>query len=258
MWHFVLSNDQENIYSISSNETYPPDTFLAINTADFQVEASLELDGGGFNSRPFELPDGSKLYALGGYDNGPVTVQVIATDSYTVQQTITFEEPGLVEGISAGPYYPFAYDSNSHTLFAGAAHVVLVIDTDTDILKKVIYLQDVANAIGLDPQRFLYVNAIGLVYQPQENYLYITHLDRAFVSIYDLTNDQFLPQVIPLSGFFPDFAFANDDCTRMYSLNALSDNVSVIDLSSKVEESVIDLHAYLWEAYLPVVLNALQ
>ena len=243
VWHFVLSNDQSRIYSIQWGPEGYSDTFLAINTANFQVEASVRLEGGVFNFRPYELPDGSKLYALGGIQNGPVVIQVIETDSYTVQKTITFDEPGLL-GISAGPYFPFAYDSSSHTLFVGATHVVLAIDTDTDVIKKVIYLGDVADAIGLEPWQLTYLNAVGLVYHPHENYLYIAHLDRSFISIYDLNNDQFLPQVIPLQGYFPHFVFANDDHSKIYALNIRSDSVSVIDVNSKAVEKVIDLHTY--------------
>jgi len=257
VWHFVLSSDQARLYSISWGPEGYSDTFLAINTANFQVEASVRLEGGIFNFRPYELPDGSKLYALGGQHNGPVVIQVIETDSYTVQKTITFDEPDLL-GISAGPYYPFAYDSSSHTLFVGATHVVLAIDTDTDVVEKVIYLGDAARAIGLEPWQLTYINAVGLVYQPQENYLYIAHLDYSFVSIYDLNNDQFLPQVIPLKGFLPRCAFADDDYSKIYTLNVRSDNVSVIDVNSKTEEKLIDLHAYLWELYLPLVLKSAQ
>lgn len=244
VWHFVLSNDQTRLYSISTvaiQEEYQ--YFLAINTINFEVEASIRLEGGVFNFRPYELPDGSKLYALGGWDWGHIVIQVIETDSYTIQKTITFDPPGPL-GISAGPYYPFAYDSSSRTLFMGAGTVVLAIDTDTDEIKQVIDLADAGRAIGLEPQQFVYVNAIALVYQPQENYLYIVHLDRAFVSIYDLNNNQFLPQVIPLKGFFPNYAFANDDHSKIYILNGRSDNVSVIDVNSKSVEKVIDLHDY--------------
>jgi hypothetical protein len=92
--------------------------------------------------------------------------------------------------------------------------------------------------VGLFP----WVNAISLVYQPQENYLYMTHLDRAYVSIYDLTNDRFLPQVIPLTGYFPWFAFANDACSKIFVLNTRADNISVIDVASKTEEKIINLH----------------
>jgi YVTN family beta-propeller protein len=123
----------------------------------------------------------------------------------------------------------------------GAGTVVLAIDTDTDVIEKVIDLGDVTRAIGLEPEQFIYVNAIGLIYQPQENYLYITHLDRAFVSIYDLNNDRFLEKVIPLKGFFPCCVFADDNCSRIYTLNTRSDSVSVIDVRSKVVEKVIDL-----------------
>jgi len=247
VWHFVLSNDQRRIYSVSQDRNRNrPDVFLAINTANFQVETCFRLEGGAFDERPYELPDGSKLYALGGEDFGPVVIQVIKTDNYTVQKTITFDEPGSL-GISGGPYYPFAYDSSSRTLFVGATHVVLAIDTDTDVIKKVIHLRDVARAIGfegLQPWQLTYVNAIGLVYHPQENHLYIAHLDRSFVSIYDLNNDRFLPQIIPLKGYFPNYIFANDDHSKIYSLNIRSDSVSVIDVKSKAVEGIIDLHAY--------------
>jgi DNA-binding beta-propeller fold protein YncE len=246
VWHFVLSTDQAMIYSISWGPEGNSDTFLAINTTNFQVEASTRLEGGNFEFRPYQLPEDSKLYALGGQQNGPVVIHVIETDTYTIQKTITFDEPGML-GISAGPYYPFAYDANSHTLFVGATQVVLAIDTDTDVIQQVIYLGDVARAIGLEPWQLTYINATGMAYNSQENYLYIAHLDYSFVSIYDLTNDQFLPQVIPLNGFFPGSMFASDDYSKIYCLNPRSDNISVIDVKSKTEEKVIDLHSYLPE-----------
>jgi DNA-binding beta-propeller fold protein YncE len=243
LWHFVLSSDRTKIYSIwqdpASGQEYS-DVFLALDATTFEVKARIKLEGGVFNERPFELPDRSKLYVLGGWDWGSIVVQVIGTDNYTVQKMITYDPAGDL-GISAGPYFPFAYDPSSHTLFVGAGTVVLAIDTDTDVIEKVIDLGDVARAIGLEPEQFIYVNAIGLIYQPQENYLYITHLDRAFVSIYDLNNDRFLEKVIPLKGFFPCCVFADDNCSRIYTLNTRSDSVSVIDVRSKVVEKVIDL-----------------
>jgi len=246
VWHVVLSRDQQRLYSVAyarGEEQNPANTFVAINTVNFQVEAVLRLEGGAFNGRPFELPDGSKVYAVGGLQNGQVVVQVIETENYTITKTITFDEPGSL-GISDGNYYPFAYDSGSHTLFVGATHVVLAIDTDTDTIKKVIHLEDTARIVGLEGLQFTYLNAVGLVYNPQENYLYIAHLDRSFVSIYDLNANQFLPQFIPLQGYFPQFVFANDDNSKIFTVNILSDSISVIDVNSKAVEKVIDLHAY--------------
>jgi DNA-binding beta-propeller fold protein YncE len=262
VWHFVLSNDQTRLYSISWGPEGYSDTFLAINTANFHVEARFRLegaDGAGFEFRPYELPDGSKLYAKGGLYNGPIVIQVIETENYTIQKTITFDEPGLM-GTNIGGWHAFAYDSSSHTLFVEGVHVVLAINTDTDVIQKVIYLGDVAEAIGIEAGQFTYNGAAGLVYHPQENYLYIAHYDRSFVSIYDLDNDQFLPQVIPLKGFLPSFLFANDDYSKIYCLHGRSDNVSVIDVNSKAEEKVIDLHAYLrtYRLYLPIVLKSVR
>jgi YVTN family beta-propeller protein len=134
--------------------------------------------------------------------------------------------------------------------------VVLAIDTTTDEIKKGIFLGDVATTIGLQPWQLTYLNAVGLVYHPTENYLYIAHLDRSFVSIYDLTNGRFLPKVIPLQGYFPNYLFPNDAYDRIYSINLRSDSVSVIDVLSKTVEQVIDLHDYLNELFLPNILRS--
>jgi DNA-binding beta-propeller fold protein YncE len=109
----------------------------------------------------------------------------------------------------------------------------------------VIPLTDVIKAIGLEPGQFTVVNAVGLVYQPHENYLYIAHLDRGFISIYDLSNDRFLEQVIPLNGYFPNSMFSNNDVSKLYTLNTRSDSITVIDVKSKTIEKVIDLDTYI-------------
>ena len=253
--HFVLSTAKKKIYAVTNSSAGTPDVFIAMNAATFQVEKQTSLAGGTFEYRPFELPDGSKLYALGGLPNGPVVVQVIKTADYTIQKTITYDQSDRL-GISGGPYYPYAFDPVSRTLFVGATHVILAIDTVTDVIKKVIYLGDVATAMGLEPSQLTYLNAVGLVYNSTENYLYIAHLDRSFVSIYDLTNSRFFPKIISLKGYFPNLLFPNDAYDRIYSLNIRSDNVSVIDVHSKSVEKVIDLHDYLERLYLPLVLRS--
>jgi DNA-binding beta-propeller fold protein YncE len=246
VWHVILSRDQKKLYSVAcarGEEENKPNNFVAINTENFQVEAVLRLEGGSFCPRPFELPDGSKVYALGGLQNGQVVVQVIETEGYTITKTITFDEPGL-SGIAVGLPSPFAYDPGSRTLFVGATHVVLAIDTDTDTIKKVIHLGDTASIVGVEGLQFTYINAAGLLYSPQENYLYIAHLDLSFISIYDLNTDQFLLQFIPLKGYFPAFIFANDDYSKIFVVTFRSDSISVIDVKLKAVEHIIDLHAY--------------
>ena len=243
IWHFVLSNDKTKIYTVTNSSDGTPNIFIALDTTTFQVKKQLNLSGGSFEFRPFELPDESKIYALGGLHNGPVVVHVIRTTDYTIQKSITYDQSDRL-GISAGPNYPYAYDPVSRTLFVGATYVVLAIDTSTDEIKKVIYLGDAATAIGLQPSQLTYINAVGLVYNPTENYLYIAHVDRSFVSIYDLTSGCFLPKAIPLKGYFPYFLFTNDAYDRIYSLNKRSDSVSVIDVGTKTVEKVIDLSGF--------------
>ncbi len=257
LWRFILSEDQKRIYSVANGPSgYSPNIFLAINRTDFKVEARLILEGGSFEQRPFELPGGSKIYALGGYWSGAITIHVIRTDNFTIHKTLSFPpSSNPTDGISAGPYYPYAYDPGSHTLFVGGTNVVLAIDTDSDVIKKVIYLKEVASALGLDERSFVYVNAIALIYQPRENLLYMVHLDRAFVSIYDLTNGRFLSQVIPLQGFFPWYAYANDDCSRIFVLNSRSDNISVVDVNARRIEKVIDLHSVISTSFAHAVVG---
>ncbi len=245
--NFILSNDKTKIYAVISmpgpdGTPGTPNNFVVLDTTTFQVEKQLTLAGGIFEFRPFVLPDDSKIYALGGMQNGAVVVHVISAADYTIQKTVTYDHSDR-PGIAAGPNYPYAYDPVSHILFVGATYVVLAIDTTTDEIKKVIYLGDVTTAIGLQSgdMRMTFLNAVGLVYHPTENYLYIAHLDRSFVSIYDLTNDLFLPKLIPLKGYFPYMLFANDAYDKIYSINKRSDSVSVIDVSAKTVVNVIDL-----------------
>lgn len=244
-WSFMLSRDQTMMYSVWNNPAsgkYFPDTFLAVNTSDFKVKTRFGLSGGAFTQKPFELPDRPKLYVLGGWDNGPVTIHSIRTTDLTIQKTITFQDSTILEGIAAGPFFPFAYDSSTGTLYTGTANVVLAIDTYSDVIKKVIYLRDLPVAIGLKPQQLVYVNPNGLVLQPQEQYLYMAHYDRSFMSIYDIKNEKFLPRLISLKGFGPSYAFANKDVSKIFCLNSLSNNISVIDVKSKSVEKIIDLH----------------
>lgn len=132
-----------------------------------------------------------------------------------------------------------------HLLFVGATQVVLGIDTEKDEISRVIKLSEIGNAIGLENGQLTYINAVGLVFNPNENYLYIAHGDRSFVSIYDLTNNKFLPRAIPLIGYFPSVIFANDDFSKLFTLNSRSDDLSIIDVQTKKVEKVIDLHDYL-------------
>jgi hypothetical protein len=247
VWSYVLSNDQKSLYSIWQNQTRGnfPNTFLAIDASNFQVKAQLKLEGGAFSDKPFELPDDSKLYAFGGMPNGAATIYAIDTKNYTVQKTITFNDSNL-PGISAGPFYPVSYDPNTHSLFVGATYVVLVIDTQTDMIKKVIQLSDSAKAVDLDPSQLTVINADGLLFNPKENCLYIAHYDRSYVSIYNLTSNQFLPIAIDLEGFAPGMLFANADFSKIYCLLGRSDSISVIDTVSKTLEKVIDLHSSLY------------
>jgi len=256
IWHFILSNDKKKIFTVTFSSDGTPNILIAMSASTFQVEKRLDLAGGSFEFRPFESPDGSKLYALGGLANGPVMVHVINKADYTIQKTITFHQSDRL-GISAGPYYPYAYDPVSRTLFVGATHAVLAIDTNTDVIRKVIYLGDVASTIGLQPSQLEYINAIGLVYNPNENYLYMAHFDGGFVSVYDLANDQFL-KLIPLKGRLPNFLFTNDAYDKIYSLNRGSHSVSVIDIPTKTVAKVIDLHDYLNKRYLPMILRSIR
>jgi DNA-binding beta-propeller fold protein YncE len=251
--NFTLSGDRTRIYSVAYSGNLA-NIFLAVNSATFQVEKQMSLTGGGFEFRPFELPGGSKVYALGGLQNGAVVVHVINASGYAIQKTLTYSQAGNL-GITTGPNAPYAYDPGSHTLFVGATYVVLAIDTLTDEIKKVIDLRGAAAAIGLNPAQVTLINAVGLAYVPAQNALFIAHLDRSFVSIYDLTSDRFASKVIPLQGYFPSFMFSNDAVSKIYCLNFRSDSISVIDVASRTLEKAMVLDDYVINVYPPMQLT---
>jgi len=240
----VHSRDGKKIYSISEDPNTGLDTLFIINAEDYKLETQINLENKFFWKIPYELPDGSKIYAVRTEEYAPISIHVIETRNYTIQKTIVFEDPEL-QGITTGQNPSFAYDTRSHTLFVGGFYAVLVIDTDKDVIKQVIPLQEgVARALGIEPWDLTCINAVGLVYHPEENYLYIFHLDRSFVSIYDINANHFLPQIIPLRGWVPSSITVNEDYTKIYVGNKRSDSLSVIDVGSKKLDKVIDLHEY--------------
>jgi len=254
IWHFALSGDGTRIYSVTQDPSTPaggPNQLVIIDRASFSVQATRHLEGGVFAQRPFELPGGKKLYLLGGwnYPGGAVVVHVVGTDDLTIRKTIVFDQAGLM-GISAGPYFPFAFDPASQMLYVGATEVVLGIDTITDTITRVIRLADALPAAGLGAGRLTYLNAVGLVHHPQQNLLFIAHLDGSFLSIYDLNAGRFLPRNIPLrllpyQGYFPQFLFTSPDVSTIFSINVRSDTISLIDTASQTVRGVIDLRDYL-------------
>lgn len=246
LWNFQLSCDEKSIFAFagSANSQVYPDKFLIIDTDDLTIKATLNLDGSGYSTHVFELPDSSKLYLASGQQNGMINLQILDSTDGKILKNITFDEPGL-QGITSYATNNYTYDPKTHTLFVGATQVVLGIDTEKDEISRVIKLSEIGNAIGLENGQLTYINAVGLVFNPNENYLYIAHGDRSFVSIYDLTNNKFLPRAIPLIGYFPSVIFANDDFSKLFTLNSRSDDLSIIDVQTKKVEKVIDLHDYL-------------
>jgi hypothetical protein len=239
IWGVLASRDARTLYSVSTITASSLDTFLAIDATSFQIKASLHLDGGVFNL-PWEHPDAGKLYVLGGMQNGAMLLQVIDAQSFALRKTIRFDDASA-PGIAAGPDYPYTYDPSSRTLFVGATMAVLAIDTDRDEIKRVIRLDEIAGGMGIQPNDFAVPNAVGLAFDPSQNRLNIAHLDGSFVSVYDLAKGHFLSPLIPLTGYFPDRLLANDDFSKLLTLNMRSDDISVIDTKGFTVTGLIDI-----------------
>ena len=245
IWRVLASRDGKTVYSVSqaqgTESTYQPNLLVAIDAASFQIKATLQLAGGSFDL-PWEHPDAGKLYFAGGISNGPVAVQVVNTADYSLRKTIQFND-SPAPGASFGINYPYAYDPGSRTLFVGTKWAILAIDTDRDEIKSVIRLDGITAAMGISQYSLTILNVIGLAFDPGSNRLYIAHLDGSFVNAYDLTKNQFLPQLIPLKGYMPDVLVANDDLSKLLALDMRSDQLSVIDTKAGVVTKLIDIHA---------------
>jgi uncharacterized protein (TIGR03437 family) len=245
VWGVIASRDGKTLYSVSqvrgTESVHQPDTLLAIDATGFQIRASLHLDGGSFNL-PWEHPDAGKLYVLGGMQKGTVSIHVVDAASHSLRKTIRFDNPDL-PGISAGLYYPYAYDPGTRTLFVVSAWAILAIDTDRDEIKRVIRTDAITTAMGLSRYDLTIVNPIGLAFNPGENRLYLAHLDGSFVSVYDLAGDRFLPQLIHVKGYFPVWVMANDNVSKIWVANRRSDSLSFFDTKTLTVEKVIDIHA---------------
>jgi uncharacterized protein (TIGR03437 family) len=236
VWKVVGSGDGKTLYSvtIARGATVPQsDTFLAIDSTNFQVKASLHLDGGDF-ALPWEHPDAGKLYVLGGTSNATVVVHVVDAASLSLRKAIQFEDPHL-GGIACAPTYPYAYDPGSRTLYVGASHVILAIDTDRDEIKRVMPMTRIYNFTPSNPN--------GLAFHPVENRLYLAHGDGALISVYDLGKNQFLPQLFSTKGYMPGWLLPNSDVSKIWVANTGSDSLTVFDTRTLAVEKVIDIHA---------------
>jgi YVTN family beta-propeller protein len=59
--------------------------------------------------------------------------------------------------------------------------------------------------------------------------------------VYDLAKGHFLSPLIPLTGYFPDRLLANDDFSKLLTLNMRSDDISVIDTKGFTVTGLIDI-----------------
>lgn len=245
VWKVIASRDGKTLYSVSqargTESNFQPDTLLAIDSSSFQIKTSLHLDGGAFDL-PWEHPDAGKLYVLGGVNNVSVTLHVVDATNYSLRKTIQFSDPDL-PGIATGVNYPYAYDPGSRTLYVGTEWAILAIDTDRDEIKRVIRLDSITSAMGLSRTDLTILNAVGLVFHPGENRLYIAHLDGSLMSVYDLASGSFLPQPVYLKGYMPRWLAVSDDLSKIWVSDFRSDTLSVFDTRTKAVEKVIDIHA---------------
>lgn len=245
IWGIVGSRDAKTIYSISQERGtsgYTPNALVSIDSTSFQVKGPVILPGGSFNL-PWEHPDAGKLYVLGGMQNGAALIHVVDPATLAVRKTIRFDDPSA-QGVSAGGGgNPYAYDPATRTLYVGSSLAILAIDTDRDEIKRTIYVTGIADALGIPKYAMTILNPVALLFHPGENRLYAAHVDGSFVSVYDLATNRFLPQVIPVKGYFPGWIAANADLSKFVTLNRRSDTLSVIDTAGKTVEKVIDIHA---------------
>ncbi len=171
---------------------------------------------------------------LGGTSNAEVFIHVVDAASLSLRKTIRFDDPHL-GGIACSPSYPYAYDPGSRTLFVASSLAILAIDTDRDEIKRVMPMTKIYDFTPSNPN--------GMAFHPIENRLYLAHGDGALISVYDLSRNQFLPQLISTKGYMPGWLLPNGDVSKIWVANTGSDSLSVFDTRTLAVEKVIDIHA---------------
>jgi len=189
-------------------------------------------------------PDGSKLYIESGPMGGGTTV-ITVFNAATLELSSAIEIPPIDQRRGATGFLEGEFDEENRILYLLGFESVYKIDMDTDQLIGTLDLIDIFDAWGR--RGWTPTGLAGVSLSPSKDKLFIVGGDPHSLYTYDIAKSSWSTKITNLKGYFITDGVASLDQRYFYTVNLLSDNVTMVDLTSGDMIKVIDLQSYLTE-----------
>ena len=174
-------------------------------------------------------PDGSKLYIVRGPCFGGTTVITIISGA-TLEVVNTIEIPPADQRRGATGFLEGDFDEENRILYLLGIESVYKIDMDTDRLIGTLDLIDIFDVWGR--RGWTPTGLAGISLSPSKDKLFIVGGDPHSLYTYDIAKSSWTTKITNLKGYFITDGVATLDRRYLYTANARSDSVTMVDLTS--------------------------
>jgi hypothetical protein len=211
---------------------------LYFSADDMSLIDTVALSEELYGDRVMASPDGSKLYYTRGPSiGGDAYIDIVNAATREVADTITIASVDVhTRGCSS--FVDAYFDTANRRAYILGWGSVYVVDMDSNTLLDILDTNDVRNSEG-EEYAWVATALSGVTVNTDGNVLLISAGDSHCVYFYDLTNTAWLTDVVNLNGYFPCDATAYG--SYFYTVNRLTDSLSVVDRSTLSLDKTMDL-----------------
>ena len=209
---------------------------LLFDAETMQLLKSIDLVDEPHGHQVIASPNGSKLYVVRGHLGGPTTISIVNGSSLETINELSIPSQGATSFVDG-----YFNEENKLLYLLGFASV-FIIKTDTNELVDILDLYDVLLLLG-KPNAHQGTGLAGITISPEMDKLLIVSGDTTSMYTYDLSHSQWLTEILNLQGYFMTDAATSPDGRYFYTINTRSDNITMVDTSTRQVVKVINLEA---------------
>jgi len=230
----VFFNDRMVAIDYGVNGTNIPKQLLLFDARNMTILKSIDLPPEPTGNRVIASPDGSKLYLARGYMVGPSVITIFNSSTLDVINTI--EVPPEIGGNCGFACCDF--DEERRIAYFGGIEQIYEIHMDTNELVGYIDCWDVYE---VGKARWAISSPAGVFLSSGKDKLFVISNDAHSMATYDLSNSCWMTKITNLRGYFQSDADCSPDRKYIYTVNSVSDSITMVDLTSGEVVNVIVL-----------------